>query len=43
MLKTIENRQQQFHDLNPFASFFESILDDSEDDDFEDEEDDDLW
>src|SRR5262249_57232458 len=24
MLKTIENWQQQFHDLNPFASSFES-------------------
>jgi len=42
-LKTIENWQQRFHDLNPFASFFDSILDDFADDDFEDEEDDDLW
>ncbi|HLW67272.1 MAG TPA: hypothetical protein VKS79_18300, partial [Gemmataceae bacterium] len=44
MLKLIEGRQQQFHDLNPFASFFESIMDELDDEEFDDEdEDDDPW
>jgi tetratricopeptide (TPR) repeat protein len=44
MLKLIENRQQQFHDLNPFASFFDSIMDEFDEEDFDDEDEgDDLW
>ena len=44
MLKLIDSRQQQFHDLNPFASFFDSIMDEIDEEDFDDEyEGDELW
>ncbi|HEV3146851.1 MAG TPA: hypothetical protein VGZ47_23390 [Gemmataceae bacterium] len=43
ILEKIELRRQQFHDLNPFSSFFDAVLDEMDGEDFEDEEDDDLW
>ena len=42
ILELIEARQQQFHDLNPFSSFFESFMDEM-DVDFDDDDEDDLW
>ena len=44
LLKAIDARLQQFHDLNPFAAMFDSFMDhfggDGPDDEFDDAEDD---